>query len=416
MRHPLLITCLLAASVPTWSQTQIKCVQDLNSGRYTAPIGWQNTLGIERANALCAQADALTRGNDNTLQQRAEIKANALPLDRPNDAGLTKRFDSTTASNALEFIRANNQMQLEKKGRITTFAETAPSFQKRYLTSDGEKVSESLTRWADSNGYGLLWEASEKADLIMKSASMESAEFRDLVAETIFLVNARITQKNNQLLGSDKKTRQIEAVFYSNKVVRILEKESSSLAEVAKSQGRTLSSTKYPVDISKPSAVVAKALEEDEMEKAALLADQNAMKAQQRTADEKSASASPQIKGAITKQPAQKLDKSTLRVDKPMSESGTDKQQVKTGYWDIQNSGNSLKRVIETWSSKAGVKLNWSFNDDYLLTEEVKSSTYSGSFKDALVQLATKFGQLKTPLAMKFENDGSILNVYPAVN
>ncbi|BEP41132.1 hypothetical protein GmRootV15_17210 [Variovorax sp. V15] len=77
--------------------------------------------------------------------------------------------------------------------------------------------------------------------------------------------------------------------------------------------------------------------------------------------------------------------------------------------WPIED--ESLRRVIMHWGSTVGVEVRWDSTRDYTLTPEVRAGHFSGSFKDALFQLAQKYQMLDAPLLLEFSEDGTVLRV-----
>ena len=77
--------------------------------------------------------------------------------------------------------------------------------------------------------------------------------------------------------------------------------------------------------------------------------------------------------------------------------------------WPIED--ESLRRVIMHWGSAVGVEVRWESTRDYTLTPEVRSGKFTGSFKDALFQLAQKYQMLSAPLLLEFSEDGTVLQV-----
>lgn len=77
--------------------------------------------------------------------------------------------------------------------------------------------------------------------------------------------------------------------------------------------------------------------------------------------------------------------------------------------WPIED--DSLRRVIMHWGSTVGVSVHWDSTRDYTLTPEVRAGRFTGSFKDALFQLAQKYQMLDAPLLLEFSEDGTVLRV-----
>jgi len=77
--------------------------------------------------------------------------------------------------------------------------------------------------------------------------------------------------------------------------------------------------------------------------------------------------------------------------------------------WPIED--DSLRLVIMHWGSAVGIEVRWDSTRDYTITPEARSGKFSGSFKDALFQLAQKYQMLDAPLLLEFSQDGTVLNV-----
>ena len=78
-------------------------------------------------------------------------------------------------------------------------------------------------------------------------------------------------------------------------------------------------------------------------------------------------------------------------------------------HWPIED--ESLRLVILRWGNAVGVSVQWDSTRDYTITPEVRSASFSGSFKEALFQLAQKYQMLDAPLLLEFSQDGTILHV-----
>ena len=79
--------------------------------------------------------------------------------------------------------------------------------------------------------------------------------------------------------------------------------------------------------------------------------------------------------------------------------------------WAVDN-GKTLHEILAKWTALAGMKLVWESNAEHPSSEAVRGATYSGSFREALGQLAGQYGEFKTPLGMKFLDNGTTLRVY----
>jgi len=77
--------------------------------------------------------------------------------------------------------------------------------------------------------------------------------------------------------------------------------------------------------------------------------------------------------------------------------------------WPIED--DSLRLVILRWGNAVGVSVQWDSTRDYTITPEVRSATFSGSFKEALFQLTQKYQMLDAPLLLEFSQDGTTLHV-----
>ncbi|MDN6885226.1 TcpQ domain-containing protein [Variovorax sp. CAN2819] len=77
--------------------------------------------------------------------------------------------------------------------------------------------------------------------------------------------------------------------------------------------------------------------------------------------------------------------------------------------WPIED--DSLRRVIMHWGSAVGIEVRWDSTRDYTITPEVRSGNFTGTFKDALFQLAQKYQMLSAPLLLEFSPDGTVLHV-----
>jgi len=77
--------------------------------------------------------------------------------------------------------------------------------------------------------------------------------------------------------------------------------------------------------------------------------------------------------------------------------------------WPIED--ESLRRVILHWASAVGIEVRWDSTRDYTITPEARAGNFTGTFKDALFQLAQKYQMLDAPLALEFSEDGTVLHV-----
>lgn len=81
--------------------------------------------------------------------------------------------------------------------------------------------------------------------------------------------------------------------------------------------------------------------------------------------------------------------------------------------WAI-NDSQSLRAVVERWAQQAGLRVEWESKHDFQMTDVVRAGVYSGTFKEALGQLASRFGRLSMPISMKFSSSGLVLRVTDA--
>jgi hypothetical protein len=78
--------------------------------------------------------------------------------------------------------------------------------------------------------------------------------------------------------------------------------------------------------------------------------------------------------------------------------------------------GDSLKKVLENWSQKAGVEVQWNSADDYTLPEEIR---LSGNYTEAVTRVLTSYGEVeKRPLGQLHPNlpDGPSVLIIEAQN
>lgn len=71
----------------------------------------------------------------------------------------------------------------------------------------------------------------------------------------------------------------------------------------------------------------------------------------------------------------------------------------------------TLRDIFTSWTTAAGVRLQWEAARDVPAAAEMRG-TYSGSLKDALIQLAGKSGGLDVPMGIRFLEGGKALRVY----
>ncbi|MDM0036748.1 TcpQ domain-containing protein [Variovorax sp. J22P271] len=79
--------------------------------------------------------------------------------------------------------------------------------------------------------------------------------------------------------------------------------------------------------------------------------------------------------------------------------------------WAVDN-GKTLQEILAKWTALAGIKLVWESKAEHPSSDAVRGATYSGSFREALGHLAGQYGEFKTPLGMKFLDNGTALRVY----
>lgn len=101
---------------------------------------------------------------------------------------------------------------------------------------------------------------------------------------------------------------------------------------------------------------------------------------------------------------------SAVGEDKASTTRAADAGPARFDHWAIDDSA-SLRAVVEHWGQRAGLRVQWESNHDFPVTEDVRTGAYSGTFKEALGQLAKRFGELPSPISMKFSQDGLVLRV-----
>lgn len=72
----------------------------------------------------------------------------------------------------------------------------------------------------------------------------------------------------------------------------------------------------------------------------------------------------------------------------------------------------SLKAIVQQWANQSGIRLDWESKSDYPSSPAIARGDYTGTFKEAVGQLAANFGDLPVPLGLKFSNGGAVLRVY----
>ncbi|WP_157730547.1 TcpQ domain-containing protein [Variovorax sp. HW608] len=76
---------------------------------------------------------------------------------------------------------------------------------------------------------------------------------------------------------------------------------------------------------------------------------------------------------------------------------------VMSGTWLVGDS-QSLRAVVEAWAKQSGFQVEWTSTRDYKVSDAIRASRYTGTFREALLGLAAAFGQLESPLGMTFVN------------
>lgn len=79
--------------------------------------------------------------------------------------------------------------------------------------------------------------------------------------------------------------------------------------------------------------------------------------------------------------------------------------------WAVDGS-KSLREVLGKWTAIANVRLAWESASDYPVAEGMRQEVFTGSLREALGQIAGRYGEFKTPLGMKFLENGTALRVY----
>lgn len=155
------------------AQTKIQCQN--NQGRMEAPLAWQNTLGAARANGMC-QAQGAAQG---------------------------------TASPA---------------GQSSSQGPSAAS-RKSFSTVDGERASATLARWAQQEGFRLVWEAPVQTDLIMNRGQVDGTNLLDAVGRAVNGLNAKLIEKRRANDAESPWALPLEALAYNDRVIRIVVKQ-----------------------------------------------------------------------------------------------------------------------------------------------------------------------------------------------
>ena len=79
--------------------------------------------------------------------------------------------------------------------------------------------------------------------------------------------------------------------------------------------------------------------------------------------------------------------------------------------WAVDNS-KSLREVLGKWTALANVRFTWESASDYPVAEGLRQEVFTGTLREAIGQLAGRYGEFKTPLGMKFLENGTALRVY----
>ena len=171
----IMLTVAIGVGAATASaQSKMQCQYNAGTGKYEAPLAWQNTLGAARATSMCSNA-------------ASSAQVEAIP----------------TSKTTLAPVNAK-----------ATFA-----------TSEGEKASEVLRKWAAVQGYALVWDAPSQSDLRMVSGSIEAADLTDAMSQLITGLNMKLLAKRKLNTPDSPFTFPVEALAYSNKVIAVTVKQ-----------------------------------------------------------------------------------------------------------------------------------------------------------------------------------------------
>jgi hypothetical protein len=99
------------------------------------------------------------------------------------------------------------------------------------------------------------------------------------------------------------------------------------------------------------------------------------------------------------------------RVERPWDSAARFASGAFTMHWNVGEK-TSLRGIVEAWGKTAGIRIQWESTSDYALNDAVRTGQYSGTFKEALGQLASRFGEFAKPLGMKFISNGTVLRIY----
>jgi hypothetical protein len=190
--HYFLVTCLLAAcSLPSAAQSKIDCKVNPHNGRYEAPLAWQNTLGVSRANSMC------------------------------QDAALLANKPIATPAPAPAVAVAVGSMPVASVMAAMPAAPLIPRFE----TVNGEQASAALQRWAGQSGFHLIWDAPKQTDLLLNAGVVDGPEFIDAVAKLVTGLNGKLDLKRRSNDAEAPWSLPVEAIKYSNGVVRVVIKQ-----------------------------------------------------------------------------------------------------------------------------------------------------------------------------------------------
>lgn len=104
-------------------------------------------------------------------------------------------------------------------------AEPVMAAKQKFISANGEKTSAALARWAEQSGYSLVWEAPAQTDLLMNAGVMDGAGFVETVGKLIAGLNIKLESKRRSNDAEAPWSLPLEALSYSNRVVRIVVKQ-----------------------------------------------------------------------------------------------------------------------------------------------------------------------------------------------
>jgi len=80
--------------------------------------------------------------------------------------------------------------------------------------------------------------------------------------------------------------------------------------------------------------------------------------------------------------------------------------------WPVVDADKTLFELVTRWAQLGGARLQWDSKAVLPVSEAVRKTDYSGTFGEALGQLAGSFSDVQTPVGMKFLDQGAVLRVY----